>query len=180
MGRDRAATTLVVVAAVAASMSHGAPAWAAWPAATARAATLSMAVLGTAVTKVSGDGALTPAATGYTVSGLVTERVGYVKLTNTSTTPALLSLSYRMQALGAGTTIQQCPRPWAADGTCTGAATLADSQLLASLTGSHTWPTPFAPGDEVHLKVRAAGAASGVSFTTTAVAARGPANRTTS
>jgi len=150
---------------------------AAWPASTTRSATLTTASFTTTLVKVSGDGTLSSGS--YTLNGLVTPQTGYLKLTNSSTAPAVVKLDYRMSSLVAETTITACPRPWGADGSCTGATTLADSRLLGNPTGTYTWPSALAPGAELFLRVSTTGVTGGVTLSTSASAARtAPADRT--
>lgn len=153
------------------------PAVALWPASSVRTAAVDMAQFRTALTKVSGEGTVT--ASSYTLNGLVTPQAGTLKLTNTSTAPAVMKVDYRLANLVADATIASCPRPWAADGTCAGATTLADSRLLGGPTGTYTWPSALAPGAELNLRVSLTGVTGGVTLSTTAVAARTtPADRT--
>lgn len=178
--RSATALTAALTAALGACLLTvvvGAPATAAWSASSTRTSTVTMAAFSTTLTKAGGEGALSNGS--YTLNGLVTPQTGYLRVTNSSSASALVRLDYRMSSLVADTAITACPRPWGADGSCAGATTLADSRLLGSPTGTYSWPSPVAPGAEMHLRVSTTGVTGGVTLSTTAVTARtGPADRT--
>ena len=154
-----------------------APALAAWQGSSTRTAQVGMARFTTALTKASGDGAVNASGT-YTLNGLLAPQTGYVTVTNTSTAPALVTVTYALSSLVAGNTISLCPQPWSTGGTCPSATTLAGSQVLGGASGFYSSPTALAPQAELYMRVATAGVAGGATVSATAAPARTAGDRT--